>query len=404
MTAPAASQVASALQRLRAHVDKRGVQGCDPYDLLASTLPIERLGRRACFVLTQIHKRNPVDLRRWLGIAPALNPKALGLLLAAEVGLSRCEVAGLVPPGGAGGTASRLRSLARRLIDGATPTGSGIAWGLPFAYASRVEMIPAGAPSLVVTAFAHRGLRAYHRHTGDPEVVEVLRRCCKFVLDDLPRFETAEGLCFAYTGSNPVRYYNATMLAAEMLASTWSVTRDRALLEPARRTVDFVLARQHDDGHWAYSISPEGSEKQQIDFHQGYVLSSLLGYAEHADDRDPRIGAAIERGADYYRRVQFDSDGRSLWRVPRRLPTDIHNQAQGILTFAELSKLSDSHLRTAMRIARWTIQNMQSDEGYFYYRRGRWFTNRIDYLRWGQAWMMLALVTLLESSATTNAP
>ena len=28
---------------------------------------------------------------------------------------------------------------------------------------------------------------------------------------------------------------------------------------------------------------------------------------------------------------------------------------------------------------------------YFYYQKTRWYTNRIDYMRWSQAWMFYAL-------------
>ncbi len=400
MTAGGAPAVLRSLELLRAHVEAGAMRGQDPYDLLASSLPLTRLGHRACFLLTQLHKRSPVNLRRLLGIAPVSNPKAVGLLLAAYGGLARCENSGVIAAGSGEGASSHGRLLARRLLDDAVPTGKGIAWGLPFAHASRVEMIPARTPSLVVTAFAHRGLREYHRQTGDAETLAALRDSCRFVLEDLPRFEDADGTCFAYTPTNPIRCYNATMLAAEMLAGTASATGDEELLGPARRTVEFVLAKQHEDGHWAYSMAPDGREKQQIDFHQGFVLSSLRAYADYSGDEDPHIAAAIERGAAYYRRTQFTAEGRSLWRVPKRFPVDIHNQAQGILTFAELSGPGRGYMDFAGTIAGWTIRNMQDPAGYFYYRRGRLLTNRIDYLRWAQAWMMLALVTLLEKSTT----
>ncbi len=376
------------------------MQGCDPYDLLASTLRLDRLGSGACFALTQLHKRSPVSLRGVLRIPPQRIPKAYGLLLAAYADLHRCEAGGLIAPVAGNAAEARLRPLFRWLLDNAVATRTGICWGLPFAYASRVEMIAAGTPSLVVTAFVHRGIWAYHRETGDPEALSAMRSCCRFVLDDLPRFESDDGLCFAYTPTNPIRCYNATMLAAEMLARTWALTGEAGLLEPARRTVDFVLRKQHDDGHWAYAAMPRGGEKQQIDFHQGFVLSSLLAYATFSSDSDPRIETALRQGGEYYRRVQFTDDGRSLWRIPRRFPTDIHHQAQGVLTFVDLSVLSRDYLLFAERIAQWTIENMQDRAGYFHYRRGRWFSNRIDYVRWGQAWMMRALISLLQQTST----
>jgi hypothetical protein len=46
---------------------------------------------------------------------------------------------------------------------------------------------------------------------------------------------------------------------------------------------------------------------------------------------------------------------------------------------------------------------MSDDRGFFYYRILRSHTNRISYMRWSQAWMLLAMVTLMETSTSDNA-
>ncbi len=38
---------------------------------------------------------------------------------------------------------------------------------------------------------------------------------------------------------------------------------------------------------------------------------------------------------------------------------------------------------------------MQDPSGFFYYRKYPWFTNKIPFIRWGQAWMLLALSELV---------
>jgi hypothetical protein len=48
----------------------------------------------------------------------------------------------------------------------------------------------------------------------------------------------------------------------------------------------------------------------------------------------------------------------------------------------------------AQRIARWAIDNMQDESGYFYYQKTKWYTNKIPYIRWSQAWMFYALSSL----------
>lgn len=96
----------------------------------------------------------------------------------------------------------------------------------------------------------------------------------------------------------------------------------------------------------------------------------------------------------YYMEKQFLDNGRSLWRLPKEFPIDIHNQAQGIITFSLLSDYCDNAADFAKTIAKWTIKNMQSDKGFFYYRIYKHYVNRIPFMRWSQSWMLLALTDL----------
>ena len=59
-----------------------------------------------------------------------------------------------------------------------------------------------------------------------------------------------------------------------------------------------------------------------------------------------------------------------------------------------LKEFNDYYKDFAKTIAEWTIKNMQSPRGYFYYRKNKIITNKVSYMRWSQAWMMLALTEL----------
>jgi len=104
------------------------------------------------------------------------------------------------------------------------------------------------------------------------------------------------------------------------------------------------------------------------------------------------------KGSEFYIKQQFENFGRSKWRLPWRYPVDIHHQAQGIITLCRLyaAVKNEKYLEFAQKIAKWTIENMQDEIGYFYYQKWPFLTNKISYMRWGQAWMMLALSTLFE--------
>jgi hypothetical protein len=51
----------------------------------------------------------------------------------------------------------------------------------------------------------------------------------------------------------------------------------------------------------------------------------------------------------------------------------------------------------AVKVAQWTIANMQDRTGYFYYRRySPWLVNKTPTLHWGQATMLCALAGLYQ--------
>jgi len=101
---------------------------------------------------------------------------------------------------------------------------------------------------------------------------------------------------------------------------------------------------------------------------------------------------------DFYFKNQFFENGRAKWRLPKLYPADIHNQSQGIISLVEMNSYSDQYLPFADKIAKWTIDNMQHKNGYFYYQKFKNFSNKIPYIRWSQAWMLLALSTLLDKN------
>ena len=58
----------------------------------------------------------------------------------------------------------------------------------------------------------------------------------------------------------------------------------------------------------------------------------------------------------------------------------------------ELSDFENSYLELGKKIAEWTIENMQDENGYFYYRIYKsGYISKIPFIRWGQAWMLRGL-------------
>lgn len=390
------------LADLTAWVEARDHTGYDPYDGLTLVRSEAILHHRvANALLTQFFKHCPVNLRPLLGMPATRMPKGVGLFLNAYALLAeRARRRG----DGADEAAclARCALLFDWLVAHRCPGYAGYAWNFGFPYKHLYEQ-----PTVVITATVARGLFDYYRLTQRADVLQVLRSTCDFILEDLLVTETAEGLCFSYTPRGDTARprpldacYNASMLGAEVLAKVYALTGEAPLREAARRAADFTVAHQHADGRWNYSIDLDtGQERAQVDFHQGFVLDALHACIQGAGLTGERYRRALRRGAQFYQQQQFTGEGRALGRLPKRWPADVHGQAQGILTFSRLRHLDPAFASFARQVAHWTLAHLRDRAGYFYYRRGRLLTNRIPYMRWAQAWMMLALATLLQADA-----
>lgn len=369
--------------------------GYDPYDTLKSRIPFRRFGKWAPILAIQFQKRNPLNIRPWLGISKDYNPKAIGLLLQAYAFLSEFD--------DERDYSKQIEFLLDLLSRNISKGYSGPCWGYNFDWASPEMYLDAFTPSLVVTGFVGKGLFELYRLTGNELAAELLVESCQFILEDLPITYTDYGLCFSYTPIKQNCCYNANLVGAEILAKAFAITQDESYRDLARRALDFTVHHQHLDGHWKYNIHLHtGRERHQIDFHQGYVIESMMEIMCHAELQEDRYLDSLVKGADFYKSHQFFFNGRSKWRLPRVWPVDIHSQSQGIITLSKLGEIDCGYPYFAKTIANWTIENMQDPSGYFYYRKYRFLKNKIPYMRWAQAWMMLALSTLLIETLNSN--
>ncbi|WP_291321954.1 hypothetical protein [Desulfonatronospira sp.] len=371
------------LHLVRKYVETQQFQGYDPYDILNSRVPFHWFSKWGPPVATQFQKRNPINIRPLMGIKKDYNPKGMGLFLKAYCNLYRKT----------GGQAclEKAEWIFDWLLNNYSRGYSGMAWGYNFPWATPKEYKKAFLPSVVVTQHVVDGIHAYYELKNDEKARQAIISAAEYVSRDIPVIEFDTGISFAYTHQSKGATYNASLHAAEILLKAClvqGVSPDERIEQATR----FVLSRQKDDGSWYYSLDPEkNTERRQIDFHQGFVLVSLHNIREQGGILRKEIEKAIARGLEFYRKEQFFPNGRSMWRLPKKWPVDIHNQSQGIITFALLKEYHPDYLDFAKTIAHWTIENMQDKKGYFYYRKYPLFTNKIPYIRWSQAWMMLAL-------------
>ena len=192
--------------------------------------------------------------------------------------------------------------------------------------------------------------------------------------------------------------YNASTIVAAycvLVSKYFNINFDKDSIQKAFTD---VISRQKPQGEWWYSLNMNtGYEKPQIDFHQGFILDTLLDYMECVEYNE-RFLNSYKKGLEFYYNKQFLPNGQSIYRYPKKYPVNIQNQAQGIITFTRAAAAGFGHhyFDFAKTIAEWTIKNMQDPGGYFYYLRYPLFTNKIQYIRWSDASMVYALAIYLN--------
>ncbi|HET8783333.1 MAG TPA: hypothetical protein VFM63_12995, partial [Pyrinomonadaceae bacterium] len=224
---------------------------------------------------------------------------------------------------------------------------------------------------------------------------EIARSVCDFILRDLPRpVDTESEICFSYTPNDTTQIFNASLLAAEVLASVGQRTHEPELCDVATRAARYVVNHQRDDGSWVYGTAPTQS---WIDnFHTAYILFSLKRIIESCPG-GAEFQPALEQGFSYWKANFFLAEGWPKYYDDNPYPADAHAAASAIVTLVECRDLDESSLNMAQDVARWTIQNLRDERGFFYYQRRRFYTIRKPFMRWTQAWMLYALARLLES-------
>ena len=75
------SLIENSLSKLIRYIEASDYKGYDPYDILNSKLKFSIFGRWGPIIATQLHKRNPINIRKLMMIQKSYNPKGMGLLL-----------------------------------------------------------------------------------------------------------------------------------------------------------------------------------------------------------------------------------------------------------------------------------------------------------------------------------
>jgi hypothetical protein len=391
----------TAAAELDSWMRRRDYAGYDPHDWLSSgTVRALSFGSRWLGAAwTQVGKRAPVQLRPLVGVRPARNAKGIGLTLAAHADLYLAT-----------GDEAYIRSageLVEWLAGSAVVHGGGVGWGYPFPWSNRDFHAPAGTPASVPTAFiAHALLDAAERVPAAPwapRAGELAVTAGRFLHDGLNRIPQGHGFAFSYTPVDQRAVHNASMLTASVLArlagggaGAWrgdaapsTAERDR-WAESVMGALQWTLSAQRADGSWPYGAARKDAWVDS--FHTSYLLVCLDLVGRSLGEEFP-VATPVDDGLRYWRRT-FLAGPAVTFHAGEPYPIDTHAVAHAIITLVELEHRIPDALAEAERLAGWCVREMRDGEGYFYYQKHRFHTNRLAYMRWTQAWMLLALARL----------
>ncbi|PYS70903.1 MAG: hypothetical protein DMF69_12090 [Acidobacteria bacterium] len=379
-------RVEKAYTQLLSWCRERDFAGHDPFDALNSRLfqstPLAR-SRNARLLWTQLVKRSPADLRNLSSVPTERNSKGIALFALAQLATHRRLRTSA--------SEADARTLLADLISMRLEGYNGAAWGYNFDWQSRNFFAPRGTATIVPTAFAARALIEAAREFQDEQYLSTARSICA---RDLPFTAPADDqICFSYSPESDTQIFNASLLAGEVLAEVGALTGERRLLEMAEKTARYVVHHQREDGSWTYGTGP--SQQWVDNFHTAYVLYSLSRIIKTSSVGD-EFGEALRRGYEYWRKTFFLADGWPKYYHDDPYPADAHAGASAVVTFLELAELDPNSLQLAEDVARWTIQNLRDERGFFYYQKRRFYTVRKPFMRWTQSWMLYALARLLE--------
>jgi rhamnogalacturonyl hydrolase YesR len=379
--------IVESLNRLKDYCEAENFIGWDPYDGLNSkvfqAMPGIRNSKFCRLAWIQTFKRNPVNLRKPFLISKDFNPKGLGLFLNGYCNLYQIEPKEEY--------LEHIKILSNKVLDLKTQGYSGNCWGYNFDWESRAFFQPKYTPTIVASVFIGYALFDAYEILKDEKILQEALSISDFILKDLNRtFDTKGNFSFSYSPLDASQVFNATLLGSRLLARTYHYTKDTSLLVEAKKSIDFCIDFQKQDGSWSYGTLPF---HQWIDnFHTGYNLECLAEYQKYSGDNSYLIN--IDNGFKYYIDTFFLDDGKCKYYNNSLYPIDIHAPAQLIITLSRLNKLNQYNI-LADKVLKWAIEHMQSEHGYYYYQINKTFTSKIPYMRWAQSWMFYALSTYL---------
>jgi hypothetical protein len=381
--------VENSVDNLISWVEGHNYRAYDPGDgslsfLLPLTLNVPFFRR----LLTAVVLRTPIHIRPWIGIRPHTSTKGMGYFAWGYTKMFALT----------GDESYRRRAeMCFEWLIANRSNNSNYCWGNHFAFSTRAGTIEKHTPTIVWSSLIGLAFLEAYETLGVTKYLEVAASTVAWI-KTLPRERTNSGLCLSYVPGVQSSIHNSNMLGASLLAKVAALTKDREGMDLATEAMTYSCSRQLQDGAWFYG---EAEKYQWIDnFHTGYNLDCLKRYIDSSGDRSCVPNLTI--GFRYFMEHFFEQDGRPKYYHNQTYPIDIQCAAQSIDTLSFFSDVAPASLALAGKVTQWTIQNMQDEDGHFYYRDLGWKMVKTPMFHWGQGTMFKALSHLMTKATNHN--
>ncbi len=376
-------KISASFNALKTYCEQEHFKGYDPYDGLNSkffqSIPVIHKIPIARLLWIQFFKKSPINFRPLFLVEKDFNPKGIGLFLSGYCNLYSIDAKKEY--------LDNINFLVEKIFSLQSKGYSGKCWGYNFDWQARAFFQPKFTPTVVASTFIGYSLLDAYEILKDEKLLSASRSICNFILKDLNRtYDNERDFSFSYSPADKTQVFNASLLGSRLLSRVYGYTKEKTLIDEAKKSISFCCKYQKPNGSWTYSPLPF---HQWIDnFHTGYNLECIHEYQKFSGDNS--FNNNIEKGLNYYLKTFFTAEGISKYYNNKIYPIDVHASAQLIVTLHRLNKINEN-LSLVNKILNWTIDNMQDKKGYFYYQKNKLYSSRIPYIRWAQSWMFFAL-------------
>lgn len=353
--------------------------GHDPFDGLNSKVfnffPSAKKGIIG-LAWIQLFKRSPINFRPLLQVPKERNPKGVGLFILGLIeDYQRTQNQYYL---------NQAIELADWLLTQSCNLGDWQhnCWGYHFDWNARAFFVPKGKPNIITTIYVAQALFSLGELLNEKKYIDPAVDSAHFIINTL--YSEIDGRCFfAYIPGETTFVHNASLWGAAWVAKVASVTANSEYEELALKVARQSVSEQKSNGSWSYGAL---SHHQFVDgFHTGYNLEALDLIRQSLDVVE--FDAAISKGLEFYKGHLFEHDGTAKYYDTNKYPLDMHSVSQAVITLLKVNATEEQAL-FAKKVIDKSIELLYSPQKqHFVYQKSKYHTNRINYMRWTQAWV-----------------